>query len=305
MNNRYLHSIIIVFVCWLIGSQALAQGNEITDAQLNIIIHNDKPFSIKVIGNGNIQSSIQDGGEIPANTGVGISISKYLYESSEVDSSTFYRHKPFLGLVYKVDLNASINVASTVDTMVANFSQSGISFNQSKFGTSILTPLNAGGGQAVDLDLSLYFKKTFGGLISGAKLRYIGSNRNWQIVDTGTTQTIQATNNMFRFGIYHDFVTAEKRKNYSVQIGVNYALNSLSGDIGLAKNNLLRNSILGTDSRSFQGIEFVMSFQLENLRVNFSYPWLHGKDEVSGLTGGRLVTNITFVGGFGLDVGKN
>lgn len=274
----------------------------ISDARLDSIIKADEPFAISFVGNGNIQSSLESGAKIPTNTGVGVSISKYLCKTSTDESGNVtYSHQPFFGF-YKVLLDGSINVASTADTLVAKLDQSGQVINQNTFGSSILTPLNAGGGQAVDLSITLYSRKTYGGFLSGIQFGYTGSNRNWQIPDSANSQVIDATTNSVRIRCFHDFVVPEYRKDYGVTIALGYAYNGIAGNLGLEKNSQLREKVLGTDRTAYHGFELSMAFRLKNLKVLFSYPIYSSKSEVSGLTGGRIITGIQFVGGFGLKI---
>ncbi|MBO6515433.1 MAG: hypothetical protein JJ975_02685 [Bacteroidia bacterium] len=278
--------------------------NCVRNEMLAEILTDEDPFSIKIVGNGNIQNSLESGTDIPTNTGIGISVVKYLYEEREggQEGEMKIAHNTFAGF-YKVTLDASINVASTVDTLVANFEDQEVT-NQSDFGTSILTPLNQGGGQAADIELTGFYAQTKGKLLSGLRLRYIGSNRNWDLPDSNGSNLEKVTTNMLRFGGFHEFVVPQSRKDYSVTLGVAYAYNGIAGDLGLEKNDDIREAILGTTKRHYHGAEIGLNFRLKNVRVNFSYPVFPWQGQVSGLTGGRLVTGISFIGGFGIDVGK-
>ena len=92
---------------------------------------------------------------------------------------------------------------------------------------------------------------------------------------------------------------------YSVNFGIYLAYNSIRGDIGQTINDPIRIQILGTDKKSFKGPEVALEIRLKNLRAEFGYSWLSSETEVPGLTGGRLLTTITFVGGFGLKLDKD
>lgn len=274
----------------------------ISNTRLTNIINDDEPFAIQFVGNGNIQNSLESGGKIPTNTGIGVSVRKYLYTEYKDSSGTVnYVHNPFWGC-YKIELDASINVASTVDTLETKVNANNVVQNQNEFGTSILTPLNQGGGQAANIELVGYFVKTYGKILSGARIKFIGSNRNWLLTDTAGSKVDQVTTSMFRAGVFHEFVVAEARKDYSVALGLGYAYNGVSGNLGLSKNSGVREWVLGTDRTGFHGAELTLDFKLKNIKVNFAYPWFPGQGEVSGLTGGRLITSVAFIGGFGLKI---
>lgn len=250
-----------------------------------------KPLDITFVGSGNIQKSFEKGDELPATTGLGVSAIKYFPHLS---------NKTFAGF-YRVDIEATINIASTLDTLS---SASTIQSNgdirasdMSLFGNSILTPLNA--GEAASLDIRAYNRKSYLGFISGFRVYNVSSNRNWQVGDT----LIQATTNMFRLGAFHEFVDFENRDDYSITLGIAWAYNSVRGDVGLDSNSELRKVFLGTDQYKFSGMEFQMGLRLKNIRADFAYVRFNKNlADVPGLTGNRLVTTIRFVGGFGLEL---
>lgn len=243
-------------------------------------------------GSGDIQKTFESGEGLPANTGLGVNFT-HLFDSTKSN---------FAKKFSKLEFDATINVASTVDTIVVNYKGDEIS-NSSLFGASILTPLNS--GQAVKISLRMDFRKPllWQTIIDGFKIKYIGSNRNWQTDTLGTV--VQATNNYFRAGLFHEFLPKDYLNNYSINIGLYFAYNSLKGDIGLAPYGEKRKEILGTDKRNFIGPEVALEIRLKNLRAEFGYSFLQSGTEVPGLTSGRLLTTISFVGGFPLELKKN
>lgn len=250
-----------------------------------------KPFDIKFVGNANIQKTFESGEGVPANTGIGFTVTKYFLGRT---SKTF-------GGFYRIDVEGSINVASTTDTLKADgiitANNQRIVTNQRDFGTGVLTPLNS--GQAVNLQIIGYNRITYFGLISGFSARYTGSNRNWQL---NPDTVVQTTSNLIRVGVFHDIVPYKYRNDYSVTLGIAFARNNISGDIGQNENESLRRIFLGTDRKSFNGYEFSLGFRLKNIRAEFNYLIFPSDVSVPGLTGGRLVTTIGFVGGFPIDV---
>ncbi len=242
---------------------------------------------LNFFGTGNIQKSLDSGEKLPASTGLGVNYTHWF----DTTNTKF--------LFDKLELDVSINVAATVDTIRAKY-DNGIVTNASSFGSSILTPLNS--GQAVKIGLRLNFKKSLVGkiLIDGIKVKYIGSNRNWQVENNGSSKIVLGTNNYFRIGLFQEFLPKYLLDEYSINLGLYLAHNSIKGDIGQQANDLVRTQVLGTNIKNFIGPEVALEVRLLNLRAEFGYSWLGSDAEVPGLTGGRLMTTISFVGGFGL-----
>lgn len=253
-------------------------------------IKNKQP-EIEFFGKGDIQKTLGEGSTIPANTGIGVYYTEWF-------------EKPILfNSVYRIELEASINVASTVDTLTAEYNTNNEITNASEFGSSVLTPLNS--GQAVRIYLKGMFADQLFGFITGFRLKYIGSNRNWKALDANDEfKSIQATISSFRGGIFHEFLAPQLRDEYSINVGIFAAYNSIKGDIGLKQNKEILKKILDTSRRSYFGPEFALEIKLKNLRAEFAYSWLQPSVEIPGLSSGRLVTTISFVGGFGLKLPK-
>ncbi len=243
-------------------------------------------------GSGAIQKSLDNGDKLPASTGLGVN---WTYWTPDAKKDKYFFNK--------LELDVSVNVASSVDTLIAKYDLNNLITNSSSFGSSILTPLNS--GQAAKFLLRLNFKKglffnnTF---IDGIKIKYIGSNRNWKADDNGQPKFVLGTNNYFRIGLFQEFLTGDLLDNYSLNFGLYFAYNSIQGDIGQTSNDQFRTKILGSMNKNFYGPEAAFEIRLKNLRAEFGYSWLRAgtKDEVLGLTSGRLVTTISFVGGFGI-----
>jgi hypothetical protein len=245
-------------------------------------------------GSGNIQKALEGEDALPANTGLGVNY-YHTFTGTPSRLAKYFR---------TLEIDASINVASTVDTLEAEYDTlTGQISNSSNFGSSILTPLNS--GQAVKLCLRMDFKgKLFGWFIDGLKIKYVGSNRNWNIKDTVASverfKVFQVTNNYFRAGLFQEFLPEKYLNDYSINFGLYFAYNSIKGDIGLRSNGELREETIGTKKRNFMGPEVALEIKLKNLRAEFGYSFLGAGREVPGLTSGRLITTISFVGGFPL-----
>ena len=81
------------------------------------------------VGNGNLQSSISQGDDIQASTGLGVIFERFFNGNSPLFES--------------FELEASINVASTVDAIEAETNDANQITNRRDFGTYVLNPLNS------------------------------------------------------------------------------------------------------------------------------------------------------------------
>ena len=249
----------------------------------------DREPQINFYGTGNIQKSLERGEQIPASTGIGVNYQQW------------YDSWLLFDFINKLELDAVINVASTVDTVVASYDRSGRITNASAFGNSVLTPLAS--GQAVKIGLRLNFEDDFL-TISGIKVRYTGANRNWQ--ESDSTAAIQSTASAFRIGVFHEFLKPELLDNdLSINFGVYFAYNSVKGDLAMESSRDFRRSVLNSKRNIFIGPEVELEIRLKNLRAQFAYSWLQPGTDVPGLTDGRLITTISFVGGFGLKLNRD
>lgn len=257
-------------------------------AFLDSLNDEDLTPSLKFVGKGDLQKSISEGADIPTSTGIGFQ----LIEKFD---------KPILfGLVYQAEVEGQINVSTQAEDLVAKLDNDNMVINQSDFGSAVLTPLI--GNQAVNLSVRAYFlperRKSSGlGLLSwikGAQASYIGSNRRVVKQDTAINVTV----NSFRLGIFHEFLHPDYRDDYSIALGGAFAYNSIRGDMAQSDNDDLREQLFKSMKKSFTGAEVFLHIRFQNIRAKFEYSILSPDSEVPGLTGGRMVTTISFVGGF-------
>ncbi|HXB10983.1 MAG TPA: Ig domain-containing protein, partial [Bacteroidia bacterium] len=137
------------------------------------------PPTIEFVGQGDIQQSINTGAKIQANTGIGV-----IYRENSRTQYHFLHH---------IEVDFSINVASTVDTIKSINNAMNQVTNKQDFGNSVLLPLNS--GQAFSFAFTGYFSerggkngnyqrnaspRSLGGVLSGFKVSVAGSNRNWE-----------------------------------------------------------------------------------------------------------------------------
>jgi hypothetical protein len=234
---------------------------------------------ITFVGNGNIQKSFTEGVSIPTSTGVGINYSE------------LWKKPKFLDF-YKIELDGFINVSSNVDTIKGKIDTLKRLTNASEFGGSILTPLNS--GQAYSMSFRGYFVSLKLMFISGVYVRYAAANRFWNY----DKQSLSTTLSSFRTGIFHEFLRPNLRNGSSISIGMGFVYNTIRGDVDLSINDSFRKSILGVMKTDFTGYEFNTLFRLKNIKAEFAYTHFNGADNIPGLSSGRLVTTISFVGGF-------
>ena len=274
--------------------------------------------TIEFFGDASIQKSLNSGDAIPANTGIGV-----LYKE-------IFDQEGRWKLLQKIELEISLNIASTVDTLKTTYDSKNSVSNVSDFGNSILLPLNS--GQAFNIAFKCYFsnynllgkskkgkfgkgadiaknKKDYGlaaGFISGLYFNCTGSNRNWM----DSTKIIKASTLSMQAGIFHEFLPPDSRNDYSITLGVGFTGRWLLGDIGQNENDTLRSRFLSSKPNEFikntffPGLEFILGFRLKNIKAGVRIPILNtGLDpNVAGLTGVQPNTYILFTGGFPLSL---
>ncbi|MDE3741176.1 hypothetical protein [Maribacter polysaccharolyticus] len=221
--------------------------------------------------------------------------------------------KNFKRFFESLDMEAYINVASSVDSLEAILDDGNVS-NTRLFGNYVLNPVSS--KQSVFINSDVYFNPELlwvkGGWItkwiSGANFRINASNVLWNFADEEVDKSRYAGAVNLRFGLFHEFLPNNKirdvknRRKYSVRLGLNYTFRELTGDISSPTNNLIRNQFLGTTDTSFSGIEPSFGFRLNNIIAEFSMPMIGGagRNDVEGLTDTQFLFSIRFVGGFSI-----
>jgi hypothetical protein len=279
--------------------------------------------ALEFVGNANIQKSLTNGDEIPANTGIGVIYRENLHERFKA--------------LHSIEIELSINIASTVDTLETVYDTSNNVTNKSAFGNSILLPSNsgqafgfriigyltqktdsyvaaaapaAGGAPAVPAaaapaakpwlrdqsPLPLY------GFISGFNINFNGSNRNWY--DSDSDRSLKVSNLSMYAGLFHEFVKRDPkiREKYSITLGAGITGKLIGGDIAQEENSELRKTFLGSTRTSFLGFETNLGLRLKNIKAEVHIPFFRNKDKIPGLSGVQPTTFIGFVGGFSLDL---
>ncbi|RYU81845.1 hypothetical protein [Hymenobacter persicinus] len=250
------------------------------------------------VGNGDIQTGFTNAKkEIAANTGLGI---------------LFWRIWPN----WELQLDAKVNVASTVDTLT-NERVNGLVQNNRVYGRSVLVP---GFSRQSTVVHALWYRtkaaKPLYGFISGFEFRVAASNNVWgyfenqQIITAKDTSTVRrntfidVSNLGGRFGAFYEFVDEDQRRlnGNSVRLGLNVIFRSIQGDIGRHTDAVrsLRRDFLLTSNTIHVGFEPVLTFRLKNIQAEASVPYLFAgsSNTVPGLSGAQFITSISFVGGF-------
>jgi hypothetical protein len=264
-----------------------------------------KQTELSFVGAGDIQKSINDGSIPSANTGLGVILSQ--------------RNKNPRSLLESYEIDFSINVASTADSIQSTYNNKGELTNKRDFGTYLLLPMNS--GQATRLKTYTYLNPerwilnpngrnnplSLAHFISGFKFEFVASNRVWDN-STGadslpTSIAMNAAGFSFKMGIFHDFVPRKIRleKNFSIRFGVNFSFRGIYGDAGFNNSDTeaFREALLGTKTRQFWGHEFDLVIRIKNIEAKVAISGLQGgKSSVTGLTDTQFVTSISFVGGF-------
>lgn len=254
---------------------------------------------ITFVGAGDIQKSISEGSDIAANTGVGV----VLYRE-------WKKNKWFTDM----ELDFSINVASTVDTVKGEYASNPIQ-SKREYGSYLLLPMNS--GQATRLNMNTYFttdkinispsknKFYLTNLINGFNINLIASNRIWSIDSSARN----ATGVLFKFGLFHEFIPnrirQDEKKGYSIKAGISYSFRGLYGDAGFinAEGDKFRMQTIGHTQTRYHGIEIDLSFRLKNIEARVSIPTLNSNGEnVPGLTSTQFITSISFIGGFPISI---
>lgn len=282
------------------------------------------------VGSGDIQQSISSGAKLNANTGIGIVFERFSDTTmvTRWKEKTVWKNKKRTKEIYSIqvpkgmerfiqsfDLESTINIASTADTLRSNIQNFNFT-NKRDFGTYVLNPISA--RQSLYLNGNVYFgypidtatgKETCIGkithYISGLNFRVIASNNVWHYDSNSVNLGVIAA----RMGIFYEFVpddyrlTEKFKSRYSIFFGINYCYRGIIGDINSKDKMHIKNEIIGSDRRGFHGMEFNFGFRLNNLRAEFQMPTIFkGKENVSieGLTNTQFMFSIKFIGGFSL-----
>jgi hypothetical protein len=223
--------------------------------------------------------------------------------------------KKFNRFFESLDMEAYINVASSVDSLEAILDEGNVT-NTRLFGNYVLNPVSS--KQSVFINSNVYFNPEvlwvrgawIPKLVSGANFRVNASNVLWSLIEDDNVNSRYAGALNLRFGLFHEFLPNDKirddknRRKYSVRLGINYTFRELTGDISSPTNDSIRSQFLGTTDTSFSGIEPSFSFRLNNIIAEFSMPMIGGagRDDIDGLTDTQFLFSIRFVGGFSIKV---
>lgn len=214
----------------------------------------------------------------------------------------------------ELQLDARINVASTVDTISA-MEQNGVIADSRLFGRYVLVP--AASGQATVISSLFYFNHEADGthFVDGLELSGAASNQVWSTYSkngAGTAQFLRSVNASvlaLRVGAFHEFVPQDLRRKggASIRFGLNGIVRSIQGDIGRHTEEMdrLREKFTLNKYPVHWGGEALLSLRLKNIRAEAAVPFIFTRGDVpaSGLSGAQFITSISFVGGFPIRIG--
>ena len=198
-------------------------GYDLTDVEeVKPLVSNDMrkgKVNLNFVGDANIESSLNSGSDIAANTGIGLSLDRFWLGETNIFRS--------------FDLNLSINVASTTDTIFAEVNSLGEVTNQRDFGSYLLTPRST--KQSATLSGSVYFndfaedKHKLFKYISGFMFEATGSNSNWVLESSNINLAALAV----KLGIFHEFIPDRIRYHdgYSIILGLSRSWRTVLGDL--------------------------------------------------------------------------
>jgi len=247
---------------------------------------------IEFVGNTEIQKAISNNGAIPANAGLGV---RFVKDFGEPTS---------LAHIDKLELDLSISIASTVDTIKAKLNSYGTITNVNDFGSSVLLPLNSGQSVTINGKTFMNNRNTKNWIFLqnwGLEGSLSASNRVWNLSET--SQNVSALSGSF--GFFSEMMPMKNMDNFSISFGLDLSFRSIFGNVGQNYSDNFRKQIIGTDKTFFSGFEPNITIRLRDIKATASFPILFSKTDVPGLTRGQFVTLIRFTGGFPLSLGKN
>lgn len=203
----------------------------------------------------------------------------------------------------KLELDLSISIASTVDTIKAKVDTNNEISNINAFGNSILLPLNS--GQSVSLNFRTFMnKRNTRNLVLGQNWGIQGSlsasNRVWELLGKSQNVSTLALN----LGLFSELIPTNNMDEFSISGGVDISTRWIIGNVGHKYAEEFRKSIIESKKTFFYGLEPNITIRLRDIKAIASFPVLFSKDDVPGLTKGQFITMIRFTGGFPLSLAK-
>lgn len=307
----------VLFFSYFVSAQFDANKNDFNsdlDSRVSIPTNAPNQFHIDFVGTANLQQNISEASdEVQGSAGLGVIFERYfLRREDNGHIKTEYRNR----LVESLDMEAYINVASSIDSLRADVDEMGIVTNQRNFGTYILNPVSP--KQSIFINANIFLNPelnwTKGSwitkVISGANVRVNASNILWNYTDETSNLSKYGGAISFRFGFFHEFLPnnkirdEENKRKYSIRLGLNYSSRNITGDISSESNDPFREQFLGTTDKDFSGWEPSFGFRLNNIIAEFTMPMIGGasRSDIEGLTDTQFQFSIRFVGGFSLKV---
>ncbi|MBK8848304.1 MAG: hypothetical protein IPO27_17905 [Bacteroidetes bacterium] len=290
--KKIYYSILFVFAIVVAALPTSAQENN--NEGDTMITDDPNNYRFEFFGDGNIQKTLNDNEEVPANTGVGF---RYL---RQFPSAQHRKGKNSMTTVY--DIEAQINIASNADTIIADLDSNGNVSNQADFGSFMLLPTNS--GQAAKFSWMVRRegqKKNFWG-IDGFHFRFAAANQFF----SKNNVSIKGSAISYYFGAFWEFIPRFNdciNREYSIMVRLGFGSRNLAGNLASETpgSRALRKELIGATRHNYYGPEMGIALRVKNLRAEFSIPWMFAREKnnpVPGLNGAQFNTAISFIGGF-------
>ncbi|WP_437395440.1 hypothetical protein [Flagellimonas lutimaris] len=311
---------VVIDIQLIVENKPFNQINKAKYQKLEVFLKKGIPtdgpnqFHIDFVGTANLQQNISEASEeVQGSAGLGVIFERYfLRRDINGHIKEEYRNK----FLESLDMEAYINVASSVDSLRADVDEMGVVTNQRNFGTYILNPVSP--KQSIFINSNFFFNPELTWrngswitkVISGANVRVNASNILWNYTDETSNLSKYGGAISFRFGFFHEFLPnnkirdEENKRKYSIRLGLNYSSRNITGDISSESNDTFREQFLGTTDKDFSGWEPSFGFRLNNIIAEFTMPMIGGasRSDIEGLTDTQFQFSIRFVGGFSLKV---
>ena len=156
------------------------------------------------------------------------------------------------------------------------------------------------------LDVDNY--TAFNKIVEGGYLKLYGDRSQWT---RDSLKTKAATVIHLRTGVFHELLPNDvaRENDISAKLGIGYSLRQVLGDISqrIDKNmpETHLSEYIGTDKKTYHGIDFFFGLQFNRIKAEFIIPKVFSGDvEIPGFTNTQFLVNVRFVGGFPLQVKK-
>lgn len=160
---------------------------------------------------------------------------------------------------------------------------------ENSFGAAVLNPEKASVSVNVDIFAKTLFTKKLGGRFT------LGINKvNW-VYDDSNNNTSQETDGIIlssdAFVSWSPILIPGHKNTIRASLNLGATCRIIGGTLASGSNKIFRVSTLGTTETNFYGVYFSTFIQINDIQVNFSFPWIFNND-VDGLSNGQIVLSF-------------